>query len=169
MNLRNILIGAVAISAIATVASAQTSAVGTAATEAKIIQPIAITSAGTLNFGTITRPSAASVVRVTAANARSVVSGNATLAAGGSAVPTFTVTGEGGLTYSLTAPAFDLAGPGQATATVTPVASIEEGLLDGDEAEVGTQTFTVGGNLALGADQPLGTYSGTLSVTVAYN
>ena len=171
MNLRNILIGAVAISALATAASAQITATGTATTDAKIIQPIAISSSGTLNFGSITRPSAASVVKVTTANVRSVVSGTATLAAGGSAVPTFTVSGEGASQYGITLTPFTLAGPAGSTAiTVTPVASIVgNGLLSGTAATVGTQAFTVGGDLALAAEQALGAYTGTLSVTVAYN
>jgi spore coat protein U-like protein len=169
MNLRNILLSAIAISAVATAASAQVSATGTATTDARIIQPLSIASAGALNFGTLTRPTAASVVKVTTANARSVTSGDTALVGSTSAVPTFTVSGEGAATYTLSAADFTLAGPGGATASVTPALSITTGALGGSAGTVGTQTFTVGGDLSLAANQAIGAYTGTLSVTVAYN
>jgi hypothetical protein len=168
-TLRNILIGAAALSALATSAFAQTSAVGTAQTDARIIQPITIASAGTLNFGTITKPTGASVVNVTTAGVRTRTSGDAALAGGTITVPTFTVSGEGAAAYTLSAPAFSLTGPSSATVGVTPILSVTSGLLGGTAGAVGTQAFTVGGNLAIAADQAIGAYSGTLSVTVAYN
>ncbi len=72
------------------------------------------------------------------------------------------MTGASGATYSVTIPAtVSLTGPGSAmTVTLTDPGA---GTLTG-----GTDTFNVGGTLAVGASQTAGSYSGTYTVSVNY-
>lgn len=165
-TLRNVLVAAAALSAGATVASAQTSATATAPADAKIIQPIAMANGSALSFGTITKPSGASVVRVTAGGSRSVQSGDAALAGGSPTAAAFTITGEPSQTVNIsTAATFNLTRvSGSETVTVTPILSATTGSLNGS----GSLPFTVGGDLALASSTVTGNYAGTLSVTVNY-
>jgi len=155
---------------------AQSSATGTANATATVVRPITISSSVDLAFGNVVPGAAVGTLTLTAA------SSTVATAAGGVTQPgtqvgtvtaaKFDVAGEGSLTYSITLPA--------AAATISDTAShnmtvdtwtsdIASGTLSGSLGSAGTQSFYVGGKLHVGANQAAGNYTGTFSVTVAYN
>ncbi len=146
---------------------AQNSDNGSATVNAEIVNPITITSAGVLDFGRIASTATAGDVTVTPDNTRTipedmVVPGNKT-----TTVPTFTVTKEDGITYSVVTggTTLKLEGGGEDAATID-IKDITTSL-ESDSGQTAT-TFTVGGTLAIGVEQAAGNYVGEVSVTVSY-
>ena len=173
MNLRNILIAATAMSAIAGGAFAQASATATAPSDAAIVAPLSIAAVAStrLSFGTIVKPSSGtSLIRVSAGGVRSLENGNATLLTGGTTpqAASFNVAGEGAKTFSITAANFNLIS-GANILSVTPVLDGTTGTISGLAGATGTAAVAVGGDLVLAAGTVNGAYAGVLSVTVAYN
>jgi hypothetical protein len=156
---------------------AQSSATGTANATATVVRPITVSSSVDLAFGNVVPGGTAGTLTLTAA------SSTAATAAGGVTQPgtqvgtvtaaKFDVAGEGGLTYSITLPASaaTITGPAAATMTVDTFTSDlgASGTLSGALGAAGSQSFYVGGKLHVGANQAAGNYTGTFSVTVAYN
>jgi hypothetical protein len=143
----------------------------TANAGARIIAPLAIALNTDLHFGTIMKGALASTVEITPAGVRTVLTGNATLSALAPAATAarFTITGEPTLSYSITLPAStSITGPGPAmtvnvfTGDVVSPNTIPAG---------GSQILNVGAvlNVATGATQTSGTYTGTFNVSVNYN
>jgi len=127
----------------------------------EIAAPIAVTQDTALAFGNIGPSAAAGTVIVSLAGAQSVT-GGVTALGGTVAAGAFTVTGASGATYSVTIPGtVSLTGPG--TAMEVTLTDPGSGTLTG-----GTDTFNVGGSLAVGANQTAGSYSGTYTVSVNY-
>ncbi len=132
------------------------------------IAQITISANLTLEFGQIVTGTGASVVRVTTAGARSLVSGDATLSGGTFRAATFDVTGEPSTTYAITLPGgSETLTSGGDTMTIDTFTSnpTPTGTLSGG----GTETISVGADLNIGASQASGSYSGTYTVTVNYN
>lgn len=126
----------------------------------EIAAPIAVTQDTALAFGNIGPSATAGTVTISLAGAQSVT-GGVTALGGTVAAGEFTVTGASGATYSVTVDAsVNLTGPGTMTATLT-----NDG---GGSLTGGTDTFNVGGTLAVGANQAAGSYTGTYSVAVNY-
>lgn len=166
-NLTKILLGAVAVSAIATSASAQGSVTSdSAAVGITVIQPITITKNTDLQFGRVIK--GAGKVTVAAANgARSFDTGaGAPIGAGGTVSKAqFVVKAEGGQALTWTVPdTVTLSGPGSLTVTTLKTIPAVTGSL-GAEA---TYTLDVGGEITLAANTPSGSYTGNLAITVAY-
>ncbi len=133
---------------------------------ATIVAAIAITNTQDLAFASIVPSGSADTVIVSAAGARTC--GGTLTCTGTVTASSFDVTGGANLTYAVTLPgaAANLTGPGTDMTVDTWTDSISSaGTLDG----AGTQTFTVGGTLNVGANQTAGAYTGTFSVTVDYN
>jgi hypothetical protein len=166
----------------ATGAMAQSSATGTGTATANVIRPITITAARDLAFGNVAPGAAVGtlVVAGTAAGAQSVTGGVTQPGSQKGTVTSaqFTVAGEGSFTYTLTipvapvtisdgAPTPNTMTVGTFTADVSTVAG--SGLLSGAAGAAGSQTVSVGGTLNVGANQAAGSYTGSFSVTVAYN
>lgn len=139
---------------------------------AKVIRPIDITKTADLQFGGVTRPSTGSgsitltpagVASVTGNNVRRMASPSPTAAA-------FTVTGEGGQAVTVSVPStFTLSGSaGSVTATTSSTGSGAQ-VLSGSIGSAGTVQVKVGGTIPLSSSTAVGTYSGTLTVTVQYN
>jgi len=107
-------------------------------------------------------------VVVSSAGSRSVGSGDAALLGGTTTAASFTASGSGSQTYTITLPgsASTLSDGAAHTMTVDSVSSSVGGT---GTLTAGTQTFTVGGTLHVGANQVAGAYTGSFSVTVAYN
>ena len=162
----------------ATGAMAQSTATGTAT--ANVIRPITITPTLDLAFGNVVPGAAIGTLAVDPAGAQ--------LAAGGVTQPgsqkgtvtsaQFTVAGEGSFTYTLTIPTVavtisDGGVPGNTmtvgTFTSDVATTAGAGVLSGLAGTAGTQTVSVGGTLNVGANQAAGSYTGSFSVTVAYN
>lgn len=158
---------------------AQTSATVTGTTAgAKLIKPMTLTQISPLHFGTInvltgaggtvTLPSNSTDRVFSAGVAVSSVAPIATNAA-------YSVTGTKNVTYSLTLPTTITVTETLTTATMT-ISALTARFNDAGADAVtstlsatGTDSFTVGGTLTVGASQTGGVYAGTFNVTVDYN
>jgi spore coat protein U-like protein len=155
---------------------AQSSATGTANATATVIRPITLASAGDLVFGNVVA---------------SVAGGTLLLTAASPAVPTATGITQPGTQTTVAAAVFNVGGEGAFTYSILPIAGVSIsdgalhtmtvdtfttsavsgvlGTLSGTAGGSGTQSFYVGGTLHVGSNQVAGNYTGTFSVTVAYN
>lgn len=162
------LAGLAGIVAVAFQAEHVLAAQATANSSATIVQPIAISTGANLEFGKVAAGTGASVVRISTAGARSLVSGDATLVSGGTVqAASFNVTGEPSQGYDITLPVSITVASGADNMTVDTFVDSASGssTLDG----TGNDTFTVGADLTVGAGQNPGSYTGTFNVTVNYN
>jgi hypothetical protein len=150
---------------VAAAANAQTSASASASVFAKVIQPIAIAKTADLNFGAIITGAAGSVTvspgGVETATGATVVNPNPNVSAA-----QFTVTGEPSTAYLIVLPGSVTISNGSQTMTVDNFSSTPTpaGLL----SATGSQSLAVGAKLTVGANQAVGNYTGTFSVSVAY-
>lgn len=136
----------------------------TANASATIVAPLSITEDTALNFGSISPDgTAATTVTVDLADTASSLDGAGIVPASGALSGDFTVNGNGTLAIAVTYTAGSLTGPGPAMAV--------SGFTDNAPANLtgGTATFQVGADLAVGANQTAGGYSGTYTITVNYN
>ncbi|WP_455208048.1 DUF4402 domain-containing protein [Kaarinaea lacus] len=145
-------------------------ATATGASDAVILVPLSIAhnAGASLDFGTIAPDTGGATVQVTTAGVASVTAGSAVLS-GATSADSFTVTGEGGMSYGITLPATITLTSGLNSMTVNNVVSspATTGTLPaGAGAQV--QTLTIGGDLVVGVAQAAGTYAGTYTVTVNY-
>lgn len=132
---------------------------------ATIVTPIAITNTTGLSFGDVVSGTAASTIVMTAANARSVGSGDAILGAANGNAASFDVTGEPSTAYTINLPASPVTlTSGGNTMTVDTFTTDGSGVLSAGGAE----TINVGATLNLSASQPTGTYTGTFTVETIY-
>ncbi|WP_423140757.1 DUF4402 domain-containing protein [Parablastomonas sp. CN1-191] len=156
-------------------ALAQASASANATGSTTIIQPVTVSKTADLVFGRVVRPATGSdTVSITNAS-------DAVTASGGSAVPIattgvttsrakFTVAGEGGQTVALTIPAnFTMTGTG--TDIVVTLSSDKTGSqsLGGTLGTSSSINLNVGGSFTLAATQATGAYTGSFTVSAAYN
>jgi spore coat protein U-like protein len=163
----------VAVLALAGAADAM-AATATASSTSTVITPIAITKAADLSFGSIAAGGTAGTVTVSPNGTRNVTGG--TVAAGGTITAAqFNVTGQSGQTYSIdftgTSTTLTSGSDTMAFSTISDVSAstITSGNVSAGTLTGGAQTIYVGGALTVGATQPAGTYSGTISVAVNYN
>ncbi len=141
------------------------SADATAAVNAAIVSPITIsnTGASALDFGNLASPSAATDIVVSTAGVRTAVSG-VTIPGTTSTAAAFSVVAENGYSYSVSIPDIVLTGTGGADMAVTFAH-------DAGATPAGTgsaQAINVGGTLTVNANQVATSYTGTATVTVAY-
>lgn len=144
----------------------------TANATATILQAVSITKNADLNFGKIIAdPTAAGQVAIQTDGTRTIAAGNVVLFDTESEhqAASFTASGTAGRTYSLSLPANEsvsLTGPsGSDPMTITGFVHSATGTLNAS----GEETFNVGGTLNVGANQAPGQYTGTFTVTAAYN
>jgi hypothetical protein len=168
------LVGAIAalsLTALALPAFAQSSASNTANATALIIRPIAVSSGGTLAFGTLVR--GAGTATVSTAGVRTVTGGVVALASTSPSAASFTVSGEGGQLVTVTLGALTLAN----TTSGSPSDNLTVALtgtntgsqtLSGALNTAGSLTVDVGGAVTLTASTTPGAYSGSFTVTAAY-
>jgi len=173
---RILLIGAVAATAAGGSAFAQASASQPTTATGTIFQPILLGKSSDLSFGTVVRPiSGNGTVTIAASNGQRALTGaGALLNSGPNAAPgraTYTVTGEGGQTFSVTVPAnFNMSRTGGSeTLQVTLTPTITSGTLSGALGASGTMAFGVGGSMPISNTTASGAYTGTFNVIVAYN
>ena len=155
------------------VASSSQAAQATATASGTVVAPIAIVAATNLAFGTFA-PGAGGNVTVSTSGVRSST-GPVLLGAGASSAARFNITGQAGLTYSITHAGSTQLSNGSSFMTLTKFSdltgvngssgNVSSGMLDG----AGTQSLFVGGTLAVGANQLAGLYSGSIVATVEYN
>jgi hypothetical protein len=143
----------------------------TVQSKARIITPITLANTGSqaLDFGVIARGTASSTIVVdkVAAPTSNVASGDAViLSSAPQTAAKFTVGGESGKTYAITIP-----GTAQTITDGTNTLSITGFTCsNGTVGTIGTNdVFYVGGTLTVPSTAVASTYTGTFSVTVAYN
>ena len=138
----------------------------TALASAKIYQPISIAKTADLNFGAMIATPTAGVVTLSSAGVRTAAGGAVLASAAGVSAAGFAVAGEPLTSFSVALPASIQIASGANSMTVdTFTTDAAAYLLDG----TGAHPLTVGANLSITASQPAGLYSGSFSVTVAYN
>lgn len=159
---------------------AQSSATATGTATANVVRPITLAAARALAFGNVVPGATAGTLLVDGDSAGAQTTGGGVTQPGGQkgtvSSAQFNVTGEGSFTYTITLPvgAATIADAGTDTMTVDTWTSdiattAGAGLLSGTAGTAGAQTFYVGGTLHVGVAQAAGSYTGTFSVTVAYN
>jgi len=164
-----------AVAAISSPALAQSSASTTGTGSITIIRPLTITKNADLKFGTVVRPGTGSgTAVVSAAGARSVTGGVVGLASGDTpAAAQFTVAGEGGQSVSVTIPASFTMANGSDSLTVTTsnnlTGSAASQTLSNALGAAGSLVFNVGGSVPITSTSATGLYSGTFTVSAAYN
>lgn len=136
---------------------------------AQIVAPIRIVATAPLRFGVMARPTTAGTVTVSTSGSVSTsggMVGNTAIAQGSSGPQAgrFRVSGEPGRQFFVTLPAAATVTRSGGSMTIT---LFTVGALTG--SPVGTLDIAVGGTLAVGASQPVGTYSGTYQITASYN
>lgn len=132
-----------------------------------VISAVTITKNTNLVFGTAVTGTTAGTVSVAATAAGTQNCTVVVCTGGGNSAASFSLAGAAGYTAVLTIPATtSLTGPGTAmTATLSNSLTANKLLLTGNST---TDSFYVGGTLAVGANQVAGAYTGTFTVTVAY-
>ena len=161
----------VAIAAPAMAQSASTTGSGSIT----VIRPLTITKNADLKFGTVVRPATgAGTVTVSAAGARSVAGGVVGLSSGDTPqAAQFTVDGEGGQSISVTVPGTFSIANGSDTLTVTTsnnlIGSAAAQTLSNALGAAGSLSFKVGGSVPVNSTSPTGVYTGTFTVSAAYN
>jgi hypothetical protein len=174
MNKALIAAAALALTAVAVPALAQ-SASTTGSGSITVIRPLTITKTADLKFGTVVRPgTGAGSVAVSAAGARSVAGGVVGLSSGDTpAAAAFTVAGEGGQSVSVTIPATFSMANGSDTLTVTTsnslTGSAASQTLSNALGSAGSLAFTVGGSVPVASTTATGAYTGSFTVSAAYN
>jgi hypothetical protein len=179
MNVQSkILAAALLVSAAAAPAFAgPETASDTASASALIIQPITVTKDRDMEFGTLVKPRSGSA-KVTVANDGTRTLGTGIASPTSSAAPTsamFTIKGEGAQAMTVAVPAtFELAnGANKLTVTTSNDGSIASTgttkSLSGALGAEGSYTVKVGGEFDLASSTATGTYTGSFTVTAAYN
>ncbi|GAA0646390.1 DUF4402 domain-containing protein [Brevundimonas lenta] len=164
-------LAAVAFAAPAMAQSASTTGQGSIT----IIRPLTVTKNADLKLGTVVRPSTgAGTVVVTAAGVRNVTGGVVGLSTGDTPqAAQFTVDGEGGQAVSVTIPATFSMASGTDTLTVTTSNNLSGAAsaqtLSNAIGSAGSLSFRVGGSVPVASTTPTGVYSGTFTVSAAYN
>lgn len=161
-------IAAIVMTGFTLTAFSQTSATANGTAAAVIIAPITLTAGTNLHFGVAYNTGGTVIISVAG-----VRSGTCAVSA---ALPahsagTFTVTGERALTYTTTVPANGAItiSNGAVTMAVNDFVHNATGTIPGVAPGTGSETFSVGATLTVGAGQASGTYTGTYPVTVQYN
>jgi hypothetical protein len=138
--------------------------------QAIVIRSIAIAKTSDLVFGRVVKPqSGAGSVTIDATTGARTMSGADSLDSPTPSRAAFNVTGEGGQMFSVTVPAtFTMTGP---TAMVVTTSSSVGGtaMLSSTLGSAGSLAFGVGGSAPINASTLNGDYSGSFTVTVAYN
>jgi Domain of unknown function (DUF4402) len=176
MNKKLTLLIAIAMAGTSGAAFAQASATQSTTGSTRILQAISISKQSDLAFGSIVRSATAgtNTITIDATDGGREIdgSGGGALAAGTAfGRATYTVTGEGGQSFSITPEStFDMNRVGGGgTITVNVSASAATGALSGAIGSSGTATFGVGGNFDVSDTTATGNYTGTFNVVVAYN
>lgn len=139
---------------------------------AKVIRPIDIAKTADLQFGSVTRPSTgtgsltltpAGEASVTGTNVLRFPSPAATAAA-------FTISGEGGQAVTVSVPStVTLSGTAGSVVATTSATGSGAQVLSGSTGSAGSVQVKVGGTIPLSGTSAIGTFTGTLAVTVQYN
>lgn len=168
----HLMLAAVAL-AISAAAGSAIAAQATATSTAGVVTPIAITKVTDLSFGNFAAAATPGTVTLSPNNAIAFTGG--IVAAGGTpAAARFNVTGTGTMGYSIafTGSTTSLSSGGNSMPFTrisdTSASAITSGDVTGGTLSAGAQSIFVGGQLAVAANQPAGTYTGNIIAIVEY-
>ena len=138
-----------------------------------VLRPLTVTNDADLDFGVVVRPAAGSGdVTIATTGARTLDVGLVGVGAGTTAAQ-FTLDGEGGQSVSITIPASFTMANGGSNLTVTTSNDLAGGLttqtLSGSLGGAGSLVVLIGGEVTLANTTTTGTYTGTFTVSAAYN
>ena len=137
--------------------------------EVKTVTPVTVAETAKLKFGTFATGTSQSVIRVSQAGVRTIVSGDVALVTGVGAdveqAGLFTVTGDANRVVTVNIPqsSINITGPGT-TMSLGSFSYPTTRTIGGG----GTVTLNVGGDLTVNANQASGDYSGNYTVQVNY-
>jgi hypothetical protein len=134
---------------------------------ATLVSAISISNTTSLAFGQFVASGSAGTVQMTAGGSRFPAGGASLGNAAGASPASFNVTGQANATYAITLPGPATIASGANTLTVNNFGSLPSST--GTLSAGGTQTLAVGAQLQVGINQAQGNYTGTFTVTVAYN
>jgi hypothetical protein len=159
------------LSAQAIAAPSGKTAQGTGASQATVVAPAAMTNTGEMRFGQFVQPSGAGTLTLTPAGAMSgtgAVSGNQLIAqtGGGPQPGTFAITSNLNQAFTVYGPISTTITNGGASMTISNLT----GTLTqtGANATNSFYTLNVGGRLNVNANQAVGTYTGSYTLTTIY-
>jgi hypothetical protein len=134
-----------------------------------VVQPVLVVAKLTdLSFGTVVRPTAGSgTISIDATSGNITTSSGITTIGSSASRASFTITGQPSANIQITYPSsFNLTrSAGTETLSVSLTSTTGGGQIGGG----GTTTFGMGGQLTLSNSTVSGAYTGTYTVTVAYN
>ncbi len=143
----------------------------TGSAKVAVIIPVSMTNVSALSFGQFAQPSAAGTMTISAAGAVSTtggVTGNEAIVqtSGGRTAAKFTVTAAPGAGFTVFGPITTTLSSGSNTMTVTNLT----GSLAVSSSTTNSTTYTlmIGGRLNVAANQAIGTYNGTYTLTTVY-
>jgi len=144
----------------------------TSSAAATVYRPITLSNPTGLVFGSVVRPASGSgtVVINDSTGARTLTGGVVALSTPTPSKAAYTVTGEGGQSFSLSIPtsfAMTTTG-GSVTVTLTSTATGSQ-TLSSSIGSAGTFGFSIGGSLPVASTTKDGAYTGTFTVSVQYN
>jgi hypothetical protein len=173
-TLRNIILGAASLAALAaaTSASAQSTASATGTASVTIIAPITLSNTAGLAFGKVVPSGTAGSVTIAAASDNSTpASSNVTLLSSAKNAAVFRVGGSAGQTYAITLPGTisDIGGITGLNLGSFSSAAVSPGTLGTISATAANNDFYVGATLSVPATVAAGAYSTTFNVSVNYN
>ena len=134
----------------------------------RVLAPLALSRATDLDFGTIVAGATAGTLTVPADAAPVAAATGGARAIGAVAAGHFALSGEPSQAYTLAVSPSTLTLNGPSGATMSVNAFTTSPTAAATMPAGGTQTIYVGGRLNVGASQAQGTYSGILTLTVAY-
>ncbi len=138
--------------------------------QAVVLTPLAIVPVNTLSFGQLTRPTAAGTVQLDPSGTITTTGGVLTSTAIAQSAPrgpgTFVLVGEAGRLFTIDLPTVAILRQGTRNMRLSAFRSN----WTAGAAFSATRTFalSVGATLNVGANQTVGTYTGTYAVTVTY-
>ncbi|MFZ2950013.1 MAG: DUF4402 domain-containing protein [Desulfuromonadaceae bacterium] len=143
-------------------------------TNATVIAPIAISQTTSLEFGTVVKGTAGTVVIATdGTRTDSVAALTPGTQKGTVRAASFAVAGEGAMTYAITLPADNsvvlTTGDGADDTKKMQLASFVSNPSGTGALTAGAQTLLVGATMTLDGTEIAGAYTATYAVTVAYN
>jgi hypothetical protein len=136
----------------------------TANASANVVQAISITEDNTgMDFGSISE-TGGGILTLNLDGSIAAGAGTDSIVGGGNVQGIYTITGADGLAYTLSFPASATVANGGNTMTVNNFNN------DADGTALSTgEAFNLGADIAIGAGQVAGPYTGTYSITVEYN
>lgn len=170
MNKTSIILAASVLAvALPGVAHAQSSANASATGSTTIVQPITITKTADLSFGRLVKPVSGTAGAMVMSNIDDLDLEVGVAGLDNVSRAKFTIAGEGGQAVSISMPANFTMSKGSDTISVELAPDVSGSItLSGALGSTGSASLNVGGLIYLDSTTPTGLYSGSFTVTVAY-